>query len=143
MTDLAARSNTFFDWSEQQPRPAAGAMVGRDQMQQLYHAALSLPYQGQWDAQEQEFIIEPHFQGLTNVEVMVMRQIQEAALGNMKTIETIMDRTLGKPKQSVEAVVTTVSLAEYLDYLADLEEQEQNLIDIIPDERPEDVLLGL
>jgi len=124
-----------FDFSENLPRPKRGSPMAREHIQHMLFAGAALPYNGEWDAIDQQRVIDPDFEGCTYGEVIVMRLIQKAAAGEDKALKEFFDRTLGKPKQAVETVSMRLSYTEYLDMLSqdgELEEDDSPVIDITP-----------
>lgn len=93
--------------------------MAREQMTQLHHAALALPYEGEWDPDLQEYVPEdPRYVGMTLGEVMVLRRAIAAASGNEAAYRDIADRVMGKAKQSVESVNMDMSYTDFLDMLS-------------------------
>jgi hypothetical protein len=114
----------IFEWSgDGLPTPRGSKSMVKEQAQQLYHAALGLPYKGEWDPDLQTWTVDPELQGLTNGEVIILRQVRNAAAGDAKASENVMDRVLGKPKQAVESVSMNYSFSEYMAMIAEEEAQ--------------------
>lgn len=115
----AFKDNDTFIWLDGKPTPKGAAAMAREQMQALHHAALGLPYQGRWDEEEQEYVIEdPRFCGMTLGEVMVVKRALAAAEGDQDAYRDMADRTMGKPKQAVESVNLDMTYTDFLDMLA-------------------------
>lgn len=122
------------------PVPSAQPMLTKPGIEALTTVALSLPYkirdkvpfeltvplpvdasqaakaqretdlaraEYEWE-QDQEFV------GLTNAEVMIIRLARAAAEGNLSSIESLLDRSLGRPKQSVETKSMSMTYADVL-----------------------------
>lgn len=80
------------------------------QIGEMALAALSLPY-------HDPLGLEPEFAGVTNAEVMMIKMARKAATGDIAATEMLLDRVLGKPKQTSE--VQSLHLT-YEDFLKDL-----------------------
>lgn len=119
--------NAMFEWVEGLPRPKDAASFQKEQISQLTFAALSLPYRGIWDSQQQKYVMDdPMYQGATYAEVMQMKLVKKAAEnGDMSAIKEVLDRTLGKPKQAIESVSMRMSYAEFLEQSAKEEAQAE------------------
>lgn len=122
------------------PAPSAAPMITKPALESLAGVALSLPYkikdkvpfeltvplpvdasqaaknQREVDLQRAEYEWEQdqEFAGLTNAEVMIIRLARAAAEGNLASIESMLDRALGRPKQSMETKSLTMSYADVL-----------------------------
>ncbi len=95
----------------------------------LNTAALSLPYEPTEEDIENgdDFI----FEGMCNAEVMSIRLVRMAAQGaNLGAIKELLDRTLGKPLQSVESKSLSLNYTDYLTMLAKEEEDAEDVIDL-------------
>lgn len=126
--DINFSGGALFHWEEGKPVPKKGKTrrtMSKTQLEQTLFAGGSLPYMGEWDPKLQMWNIDPSFDGLTNFEVAAIRLNQIAASGNLKAIEIVLDRTLGKPKQQIESVTARMTYAEYLDMLANEEAKTQ------------------
>ncbi len=131
--------STIFDMVEGQPRPKGRRNYNRDHTVNMLAAAGGLPYRGYWDSVAQDYIVEPHLEGATLLEAMVVKLAENAAAGDHKATSEYLDRILGKPKQQTETIQMSMSYAEYLDYLASdsetYNEPTGQTIDITPDKR--------
>lgn len=111
--------NALFVWVENLPRPAQRTRrpMEKEQLQQLFSAALAAPYRGKWNATTQQYEMDdPLFDGATQGEVMVQRIVNRAVVdGDAGAAREILDRILGKPKQAIEAKISTMSYTEYLE----------------------------
>ena len=122
------------------PAPSAQPMLTKPGIEALTTVALSLPYkirdkvpfeltvplppdasqvmknQREVDLQraEYEWELDQEFVGLTNAEVMIIRLARAAAEGNLSSIESLLDRSLGRPKQSVETQSLSLTYADVL-----------------------------
>ena len=122
------------------PTPSAAPMITKPALEALASVALSLPYkvrekvpfeltvplppdaspaanqQREMDLARAEYDweVDQEFAGLTNAEVMIIRLARAAAEGNLASIESMLDRALGRPKQSMETKSLTMSYADVL-----------------------------
>lgn len=73
------------------------------QVSQIALAAFSQPYVDPNDELAIAIGLKPsRFYGMTNLEVAMVRQAEAAAKGDLDAHEALLDRAIGKPKQSVE-----------------------------------------
>lgn len=79
------------------PVPSSAPLLSKQNVEDLAVAALSLPYVGD------PLGLYPEFDGMTNAEVMLVKLARQAADGSMDATEILLDRVLGRPKQSVES----------------------------------------
>lgn len=117
-----------IEWVNGTPTIIDKDIISDRGLKDLVPTALSLPYQGKIISEPDEngrFVdrreIEPEFEGMTNAEVMVIKEAQRAAAGNSDATHRLLDRILGKPKQQNENLNVNAS---YSDYLESLERQE-------------------
>ena len=126
------RSNALFAWSAGMPQPSGGRVskaMQKEQINQLLLAALSLPYKGVWNADTQQYEMDdPDYANATYGEVISHKLVQRAAAqGDIRAIQEVLDRTLGKPKQAVESVNMSLSYTDFLEQLAQQSQgQSQN-----------------
>lgn len=123
--------NNAIVWVNNAPQPRYGGPMGKAQLTQLFSAGLSMPYKGTYAPEEDAYIIEDEYDGKTIGEVIVMKRLQKAAEGDPDATRDILDRVMGKPKQSVESTSVTMSYSDFLEMSAN-EEDELNVIDITP-----------
>jgi len=109
-------------WVNGVPEPYYVTPVNAAAVKTLSTVAAALPYEGEWDEELGMKVIEPRFRGMTNAEVMWIRIAEKAANGNLEAAKMILDRILGKPKQSVESTSMSMSYQEFLNMI---EEQER------------------
>lgn len=121
----ASAKATAIQWVNGVPEPAF-RNINPTSIKQLATTALSLPYVGEFDEELGIFIIEPRFQGLSNAEVMWIKVAEKAAGGDLGATNIILDRILGKPKQSVESANVNMSYQEFLEVLANKEATSGN-----------------
>jgi hypothetical protein len=114
-------------WVNGQPVPTYAPPLNKDQMSNLITAALSTEYKGDLDPVTGEpYNFNIRFTGMTCAEVMAIRLAEKAAAGDSKSITEILDRILGKPKQSVESVGVKMNYRDYLNFLAVNEEAQES-----------------
>lgn len=106
----------FITWDASgNPQVVSEDVLTKAAIQDLYMAAAAQMYEP-----EPGNIPDQQYAGLTCAEVMVRKQIQQAA--RTGTAEIVMDRLVGKPKQSTE--VTKLNLT-YEDTLREIARKEQ------------------
>lgn len=126
----------LIDWDPNTglPMPVDRPVLSAPQIEALAATALSLPYVPE-EPDKREFTNEKaydlavdkwraeanRYAGMTCGEVMMVKLAQLAAQGNHSATEELLDRVLGKPKQSSE--VKSVSM-KYEDYLKKMAEDE-------------------
>lgn len=116
---------TMIQWVNGIPEPAYGN-INPSSIKQLATATLSLPYEGDYNEELGVYIKDPRFEGMTNAEVMWVRVAEKAAAGDLDAAKMILDRVLGKPKQSVETTTMTLTYPEFLEHLAKQEEKAKS-----------------
>ena len=116
---------TMIQWVNGVPEPTYGN-INPSSIKQLATIALSLPYEGDYNEELGINVIDPRFEGMSNAEVMWVRMAEKAAAGDIDAAKTILDRVLGKPKQSVETTTMTLTYPEFLEHLARQEEKAKN-----------------
>lgn len=91
-------------------------MLPKEQLRDIALAAMSLPYAP--GTLENE-IADAEFRGMTNAEVMLIKMTREAAAtGDSDLVEKLLDRVLGRPKQSSEVLKVHANYEDYLKSLA-------------------------
>jgi len=105
------------------PVPSSSPLITKPQLEALAGAAMSLPYVDPLGLDGGEF------DGLTNAEVMMIRMARKAAEGDLAVASELLDRVLGRPKQSVESKSIRMS---YEDVLKEMARQQQGFSDIPP-----------
>lgn len=89
------------------PVPTSVPTISKQALTQLADVALSLPY-------TDPLGIDKEFEGMTNAEVMMIRLARRAAGGDMAAAESLLDRVLGRPKQSVESKSLRLSYEDFI-----------------------------
>ncbi len=112
---------SFVDWTDGTPTVVYRQMITPEVLSDLPLAALSLPYK----RSEEDIFLgnEEEFEGRTNAEVMNIRLARRAAAGEMEATKLIQDRILGRPKQQIESRSVTQTYTQYLEMLAEEEEE--------------------
>jgi hypothetical protein len=82
-------------------------MLTKPQIETLAAVALSLPY-------DDPLGLDPEFDGMTNAEVMMVRMARKAAAGDLSVASELLDRVLGRPKQSVESKSLNLTYEDFL-----------------------------
>lgn len=106
------------------PRPSSVPTLTPQGIGDLAAVALSLPYKipevplNLPDKEHQEAVArredEMEFEGMTNAEVMIIKLARAAASGDQEATTMMLDRVLGRPKQSVESKSMTMTYADVL-----------------------------
>lgn len=99
--------------------------TNRQIVDKMAFQGLLLPYKGELVATvdedtgkiTKEYVMEPEFEGLTNLEVATIRQIQKAADGDTKVYQYLIERQAGKSVEKSMSMNTTVSFDEWLDQM--------------------------
>ena len=81
---------------------------------QMIPAAAQVEYVPKRDSDHNLLPGEERFVGKSKLEVATERYLDEAAYGDPKRLEHIWDRTLGKPKQSVESLSVSMNYQDFL-----------------------------
>ena len=99
-------------------------MFTRAQISEIALAAASQPYVDPDDEIKIELGLAPsRFFGRSNLEVMLVKQAEGAAKTG-EGVDSILDRLIGKPKQSLESVKVSMS---YEDWLKDVARREDSV----------------
>ncbi len=96
------------------PRPHTEWLLPKNRIDDVILASFALPYEGSYDTRLEQLVLEPEYEGLTNIEVACIKQAKKAASGDLEALRFTIERILGKPKQAVEQTTVTMSLKEYL-----------------------------
>jgi hypothetical protein len=122
------------------PVPVSVPMLSKAGIEELATAALSLTYKieplvlsdippsaspaekariaAENDRLEKAHESELEFEGMTNAEVMIVKLARAAARGDKDSTAAMLDRVLGKPKQSVESKSMKLTYEDYLKEMA-------------------------
>jgi hypothetical protein len=96
------------------PRPHTEWLLPKNKIDDVILASFALPYEGTYNDRLEQIVLEPEYEGLTNIEVACIKQAKKAASGDLEALRFTIERILGKPKQAVEQTTVTMSLKEYL-----------------------------
>lgn len=96
-----------------------GALTNRrsDTFASLLQATMHEPYQGIWDPELGVFVQQDDVPpNASNAEAMAVRLVQRATRGDLSAIREVLDRTEGRPVQTLNANIG-VSYVDLLDSL--------------------------
>lgn len=117
------------------PVPTSVPALTRQGVEELAITAMSLPYavpdvpdhlpEGSREREiaQYEHDKEMEFLGMTNAEVIAVKMARMAASGDKEAIRELWDRTLGRPKQSVESKTVRMTYEDVLKEMARREGQ--------------------
>jgi hypothetical protein len=109
---------TQIEWRDNVPHVVGKEAFTKVSLSAMAVAAVSLPYKPVTfindDGEEQVDPEELEFEGLSNGEVMLIRQARNAALGDYDSTVMLLDRICGKPKQQIDSTTMTLTLQDYL-----------------------------
>lgn len=120
----------IIEWdAEGNPILAAVPVLTKQHLTSLYFIAAAQPFVCD-DPLDPDF---GKYDGLTCAEVMVRKQIEDAAKsGDVQKIETVMDRLIGKPVNRGENVNVHASYEDFLKGVAARSVAEGPVIDVQP-----------
>ena len=119
---------------EGMPVPTSVPALTRQGVEELAITAMSLPFEPpdvpeylpegskEREVAQYERDKEMEFVGMTNAEVIAVKMARMAASGDKEAIRELWDRTLGRPKQSVESKSVRMT---YEDVLKEMARREQ------------------
>jgi hypothetical protein len=108
----------MIDWDANGiPKPFTDWLLPKNKIDDVILASFALPYEGTYNEKMEQTVLEPEYEGLTNIEVACIKQAKKAASGDLEALRFTIERLLGKPKQAVEQTTVTMSLKEYLSTL--------------------------
>lgn len=100
-----------IEWDEDgNPYSVDVPVVRKEKIIPLLEIAASLPYQDPLN-------MEPEFDGLSCMEVMLRKLTQKAASGDVDSIKDVVDRLAGKATQRTESVKMNMSMDEWLEHM--------------------------
>ncbi len=120
-TRTPRRGGRLIVWENGRPVPIYAPPLKKEQVSELLTASLSLEYTGDRDNSGKVLSFDERFRGMTNMEVMAIRMAERAANGGEKAVTEILDRIMGKPKQSHETVGVRMT---YQDFIKACEEND-------------------
>ncbi len=110
-------------WVAGKPVPTEKEILTKEQVSELPITVSSVPYRR--TPLEIEFRIDERFEGMSNGEVMMLRMAEDAARGDHKATDMILDRILGKPKMVSENRNLNVNYQDYLEEIARKENESE------------------
>ncbi len=124
---------SYIDWGTGVAVVKHKQLLPTEVIREVATAAVSRLYER---TEEEIFLnIDPHFEGMTNAEVMNIRLARKAAQGDLPSYNALSDRILGKPKQAVESIKVNMSYSDYLDKVSE-EEDVEDIIEATVNEYP-------
>ncbi len=114
----------IIKWVAGKPVPTEREIITKEAVSELPIAVMSVPYKR--TPLEIEFKIDEDLDGMTNGEVMMLRMSRDAARGDHKATDMLLDRILGKPKMVSENKNLNLSYQDYLLELARKDELEES-----------------
>lgn len=117
---LSVVTRRVTQWENGLPVVRDVPMLTKSQIVDTIAAVVSLPYFDPEDELRVEMGLKPsRFYGMTNAEAMITRLVDNAArTGDKDEVEKILDRLLGKPKQTSETIKTTLTYEDRLKEIA-------------------------
>lgn len=113
-------------WVDGKPVPVYAKPLNKQQVADLVTAALSTEYESFRDPESgEEYNVDPRLVGTTKAEAMAINLARKASRGEDKATNQVLDRILGKPKQSVESVGVKMNYRDFLEML-DRDEKAQS-----------------
>ncbi len=109
-------------WVDGKPVPTEKNILTKEAVTDLPITVMTVLYRR--SPLEIEFKIDERFEGMTNGEVMMLRMAEDAARGDHKAADMLLDRILGKPKMVSENKNLNFSYQDYLQEIANREEPE-------------------
>lgn len=95
--------------------------IKRDDVRNTIKSLWSLRY-------DADPILEPEFVGLTNGQVIMLRQVQLAANGDGTAVDRLLDRMIGKPEQINKNLNVQGTYKEFMEEVA----RQEGIIDVEP-----------
>lgn len=105
-------SELIIKWVDGKPVPTHTKILDKEAVSQLPITALSLPYER--SELEKELGVDEEFEGMSNIEVALIRLSRDASRGGYKALETLLDRAIGKPKQQIESKNFSMTYEDWL-----------------------------
>jgi hypothetical protein len=127
--------STHIEWHNNLPRVVGKEVLTKQALNDLNECALTLDYNPIRSEDTGEILpSELRFVGKMNAEVAAIKRAEAAAQGDDDIYERVLDRVLGKPKQSVETKSMTMTYQDYLDTLPEPpspEEREAEVLELL------------
>lgn len=134
----AVVNQRVIEWDPRTGEPVVTTVpvVTRAQTHDALHAVLAQTY-------DADPILEPEFVGRTNLEVMLIRRVRHAAKsGDADEVDALLDRVLGKPKQTSEVRRVELTYEELVNGLARQAKSAEPMIVSTAEPVMEEDLLG-
>ena len=129
-------------WENGVPIPCTKRIVKPENIQDIIQAAVSLPF----TVDDDDYDLYPELYGLSYAEVAAIKLARNAAKGDTTAINALLDRMVGKPKQSIETKNLNMSYQDYLDKVGKQTQEQEALqsgsIDIEPIDDEEEFDIG-
>jgi len=111
----------IIEWINGVPIPKTERILNEGDVQAVVKAASSMTY-----TQEDDILgIYPELYGLSYVEAATIQLARQAANGDQKAIEMLLDRNIGKPKQTNENKNMNMTYQDFLDAISKQSEPSQ------------------
>jgi hypothetical protein len=101
----------LINWVDGNPIPAEGRVFTEQNIKDLAKCAASMKYSEEDDALQ----LYPELYGLSYMEVSLIKLAQTAAEGHLPATEMLLDRTIGRPKQTTENKNLNMTYQDLLD----------------------------
>lgn len=128
--DGATVQKRMIVWEDGVPKPASVPSLSSASIAELATVALSLPYKP-----DPLTPSEVEFEGMSNAEVMIVKLARAAAGGSQAATTELLDRVLGRPKQSLETKSLSLTYADVLKEKAERvkteREQRNDAVDVL------------
>lgn len=112
-------STKLIKWENGIPVPVEKPLLNSQQIKDVAAAVLSLPYEGEGDP----LGADPELFGMSKLEVSLIKMARAAADGDKWAINFLLDRAVGKPKQTSETVKMDMTYEDYLKMKAEQDKQ--------------------
>lgn len=97
------------------------ATIKRDDVKNTIKALWAIPY-------DADPILEPEYMGLTNGQVIMMKQVELAVKGDGSALDRLLDRMIGKPEQVNKNLNVQGTYKEFMEEVA----RQEGMIDVEP-----------
>ena len=116
-----------IEWVDNVPRVVGREIITKTALGTLPAVAASLPFKPRYDLDGNIFPEDEELVGLTCAEAANIQQARKASYGDLDSQNYIMDRSVGKPKQTVESKSMTMTYQDYLDSLPPPPDPEEDI----------------
>ena len=107
-------------WKDNLPTVESREIFPTENLKLITETILAEPY-------DDPLGIFPKYKGMSNGEVVLRQLIRRATLGCKDATKELLDRIVGKPKQTIESKRLTMTYQDYLDGL------DKQTIDVPPE----------